>query len=260
MLRGFAAIRRAVLKRCFAAFLVVAAVGTVLGTSGTAQNSPPSASEARQLTDELMRAITNRDPSAVAEALKRGANPNRSAGEVLPLGQAAALGQLAIMRTLLDAGADVQGGEVPAVAIAAAKDDGAMVIELVRRGADVNRRFGRGGAWTPLFWAALLDAAPGCAALLAQGAEPNALNLHPPEKYLGQSFSPAKPRGRTALMVAASLGYVHTVRVLLERGADPSLRNEEGATALSVTSEYESPIDAVRSLLLTPPRRFESKK
>ena len=56
------------------------------------------------------------------------------AGEVLPLGQAAALGQLAIMRTLLDAGADVQGGEVPAVAIAAAKDDGAMVIELVRRG------------------------------------------------------------------------------------------------------------------------------
>ena len=34
MLRGFAAIRRAVLKRCFAAFLVVAAVGTVLGTSG----------------------------------------------------------------------------------------------------------------------------------------------------------------------------------------------------------------------------------
>jgi hypothetical protein len=54
MLRGFTAIRRAVPKRRFAAFLVVAVVTTVLGTSGTAQNSPPPARNARRLTDELI--------------------------------------------------------------------------------------------------------------------------------------------------------------------------------------------------------------
>ncbi len=40
------------------------------------------------------------------------------------------------------------------------------------------------------------------------------------------------PGGSTPLMYAALYGDLESVRILLERGADPNLRNDSGTTAL----------------------------
>ena len=42
----------------------------------------------------------------------------------------------------------------------------------------------------------------------------------------------AAPSGEAPLHVVAGAGYAGIVRLLLERGADPALRDDEGLTAL----------------------------
>jgi hypothetical protein len=51
--------------------------------------------------------------------------------------------------------------------------------------------------------------------------------------------------GRTPLILAAKEGHVTTVKVLLDHGADPGLKNETGETALELTAS-----ESIRCLLL----------
>jgi len=61
------------------------------------------------------------------------------------------------------------------------------------------------------------------------------------------SFEPTKPyTGVTPLMVAASVCNTGTLRVLLARGSDPTIRDDEGCTALSRACPD---IKIIRSLL-----------
>jgi len=46
--------------------------------------------------------------------------------------------------------------------------------------------------------------------------------------------TPVGPKKRTALMVAAANGSVEAVRVLLELGADPKLKDADGLTAVEL--------------------------
>ncbi len=76
-------------------------------------------------------------------------------------------------------------------------------------------------------WAAGHDEGVGAAAvervidlLLAHGAVLNA----------------ADDRGRTALMIAASLGDAATVDILLRRGADRAFKDKDGKTALDLAA------------------------
>jgi ankyrin repeat protein len=46
-------------------------------------------------------------------------------------------------------------------------------------------------------------------------------------------------RGRTALLAAANYGVPATVSLLLERGADPTVRGDDGMTALDLAREQE---------------------
>jgi ankyrin repeat protein len=99
--------------------------------------------------------------------------------------------------------------------------------------------------------------------LLAHGADPNA-----PLKSaaLYRAHTPGEPtlgEGATPLMRAAKNGDVATMRLLLEHGADPSLRQKNGTTALMLAAglgrglnvfagDYASDaqmVDAVRVLL-----------
>jgi ankyrin repeat protein len=67
----------------------------------------------------------------------------------------------------------------------------------------------------PLHWAALQDQARVVASLLDQGANPDARD----------------PEGRTPLIVAAAFGSHAAAEVLLERGADPRLRDFVGGNS-----------------------------
>ena len=82
---------------------------------------------------------------------------------------------------------------------------------LIDKGADVNKT-----GWTPLHYAAT----KGDPAMIDLLLESHA--------YIDAE----SPNGSTPLMMAAMYGTTSAVKLLLESGADPSLRNEQGLTAI----------------------------
>lgn len=97
---------------------------------------------------------------------------------------------------------------------------------LVERGADVNKP-----GWTPLHYAATGGHQAIAAFLLDQNA------------YIDADA----PNGNTPLMMAALYGNAETVKLLLDAGADPGLRNRAGQRALDLARQGSRP-DAIRML------------
>lgn len=93
---------------------------------------------------------------------------------------------------------------------------------LVAAGADVEARQIWG--WTPLLCAVIEGTADVLRAMVAIGGNPNAA--------FPQKTMPQYAGGLTALMVAVS--YSKMTRILLEAGADPTVRDARGRTALQV--------------------------
>ena len=130
-----------------------------------------------------------------------------------PLVAAAEAGDVAAVRELLAAGADVDPASVDgatALHWAAHRDLPEMVGLLIDAGADVSavNRYGV----QPIALAAANGSAVVLRRLLDAGADPNA----------------AMPGGETALMTAARAGPPDAVRVLLAAGADPNARDDLG--------------------------------
>jgi uncharacterized protein len=100
-------------------------------------------------------------------------------------------------------------GETPMMMAALRADTEAMKL-LLGRGAQVNRP-----GWTPLHYAASSPSSAPVRMLLDLGAVTDA----------------RAPNGNTALMLAARFGHEDSVALLLERGADRTLRNDRNHTA-----------------------------
>lgn len=196
-------------------------------------------------------------------AAKVLSQPARKAGEATAtaaklteaLTEAARKGDLNRVRALLDSGADADSHD-PASglgAIHAAAEHGRteVVALLLDRGAQVNvaRGFVR---YTPLRAAiANKPQVEVVKLLLSRWADPNAPSDHFTHlggvAFLGDVEvarllldakadvnSQRNAQKRTALMWAAARGHAAVAKLLLERGADPSLRDEEGATAMEI--------------------------
>ena len=101
------------------------------------------------------------------------------------------------------------------LALAARAVDGPQIHPLVKNGADPNGPSGING-WTPLLHAIHKHQNTAVAALLDAGADVNR----------------GDAKGVTPLMMAAGYGYDDTVRLLLSRGADPTIKRSNGDTAL----------------------------
>ena len=106
------------------------------------------------------------------------------------------------------------------VAHCAAKHSPHYLAGLLDRGAKVQR-----AGWTPLHYAATGPNAEVVALLLG----------------LGASIDGQAPNGNTPLMMAARFGDENSVKLLVQRGANKTLRNDRNQTAADLATIAERP-------------------
>ena len=182
----------------------------------------------------LMAAAHNRDAGAASLLLAAGADPHvRNARGRTPLMQAAENNpNPEVLHVLLSAGADVaeRDGDfsmTPLMFAAWANESAAVVRALLNADADVHARDRDG--WTALMHAAVFnihqDSPAIVGALIAAGSELDAVD---------------DVEGYTALMWTANHGEIPAViHTLLDAGADPTVRGNNGATAATLMASNE---------------------
>jgi hypothetical protein len=166
--------------------------------------------------DDFFVAIKRDDPTAIKELLKRGFDPNT----IDPSGRhglfialqdgslKAAEALIAWPRTQVEWRSAKD--ESPLM-MAALKGHKELVRQLIARDADVNKP-----GWAPLHYAATAGQLEIMQILLDEYAFIDA----------------ESPNRTTPLMMAAQYGSTDAVKLLLEAGADPMMRNELGLTAI----------------------------
>lgn len=129
-------------------------------------------------------------------------------------------------------------GESPLM-MAALKGHLPQARRLIQRKAEVNKP-----GWTPLHYAAS-NAAPVSVDMVRLLLEHHAY------------IDAASPNGSTPLMMAAHYGSTEVVQLLLEEGADPMIRNEQGMTAIDFARRAQR--DAHASLIASFVRARQPK-
>lgn len=168
--------------------------------------------------EDFFSAIQRDDGNAIEALLRRGFDPNTrdpkgQVGLTLALqdGSLKAFAALMASRQLQVEARNAQD-ESPLM-MAALKGHVDAVKQLLARDADVNKT-----GWTPLHYAASAGS-PQHAEIISILLERHA--------YIDAT----SPNGTTPLMMAAHYGSTQAVQLLLEEGADPTLKNQLGLTA-----------------------------
>jgi ankyrin repeat protein len=149
---------------------------------------------------------------------------NEDAQGETPLIVATRNDRLEVVRTLLDAGADVNHrneGDTTAIYWAAFKGNEDMINLLLERGADANIA-GRDGS-TPLNIAKLKGNTPAVFLLL---------------DALGD-YNQTDAEGKTLLHWASSRGKIPLINFLLEKGVDVNQKDKKGKTAISLAKNED---------------------
>ena len=163
----------------------------------------PSPEDARQQlkqagltvsSDALIKSIHAGDNRAVHLLLSAGLDPNKPDGQ----------GKLPLMEATI-------------------KNRGAIVINLLARGADPNAKPDKYGQ-TALMIAASLGHGEIVKILLAKGADPNLRD---------------DANSQTALIMATIKGHTEIAKTLLAHGADRELRDHDGLTALDYAKQLD---------------------
>ena len=165
--------------------------------------------------EDFFKAIDEDKPQVIAQLLKRGFDPNT----VDEKGQAALM--LAYQRESFkvldqlilwpDTQVEVRNpADESVLMLAALKGQLDLCRRLIERGADVNKT-----GWTALHYA-------------ATGGHVEVIRLLLDKHAYIDSTS---PNGSTPLMMAARYGNSSAVKLLLEEGADPTIKNEKGLNA-----------------------------
>ena len=166
--------------------------------------------------DDFFTAIVRDDAPAISALLARGLDPNT----VDPSGTPGLL--VAIKATSVNAALVLANWPQTKTEVRNAADESALMLAalqgelvlckaLIKNGADVNKP-----DWAPLHYAATNGHLDVMNLLLEENAYIDA----------------ASPNGTTPLMMAAHYGTESAVKLLLEAGADPLLKNTQGLSAL----------------------------
>lgn len=176
--------------------------------------------------DNLHDAVNTNDVARVSGLIADGADVNRQGLDGTPLHLAAAKGHIWILRTLIDAGADLEAEGEPArshpMHAAAFNGQAEAVRLLIARGAKLEARDDWGK--TPLLVAAVLGNLSVAETLLAGGADP---------------FAREDIYGDTSLHLAASGGHVALAKLFLDRGIDVNVRSgHDGEAPLHYAAQW----------------------
>ena len=166
--------------------------------------------------EDFFAAIKKDDVATVSALLARGIDPNTLGPEGLTgLFMAVRNGAGKVAVALLEApDTDVEcrnSVDESPLMLAALRGDLPLARALIARDADVNKT-----GWAPLHYAASRGQSPMIDLLLEHHA------------YIDAE----SPNRTTPLMMAAGYGSVQATRILLRAGADATLKNAEGLTAL----------------------------
>jgi uncharacterized protein len=173
--------------------------------------------------DDFFRAVKNDDASTVKNLLQRGLDPNtRDENGQHGLFIALRESSLKAAKTLIDwpktdLNAANKANETPLM-MAVLKGQVAMAAAMLAKEADVNKP-----GWAPLHYAATAGNIELITLLLENHA------------YIDAE----SPNGSTPLMMAAQYGTASAVKLLLEEGADPLLKNQLGLTAIDFARRVE---------------------
>lgn len=173
--------------------------------------------------DDFFRAVKVDDAQAVKSLLARGFDPNAIEEERGDTGLILALreGSMQVFDVLLNArDIDLEIGARngdTALMIASYKGNRQAVEALLGKGAEVNRP-----GWTALHYAASIGNNDIVKILLDKSA------------YIDAE----SPNKTTPIMMAARGGHIYTVKLLLDEGADATLKNELGMSAIDFAEKF----------------------
>lgn len=195
----------------FRAFLVIAAL--VLMPSVTLAGS----------YDDFFRAVKIDDAKAMKSLLQRGLDPNLieaergDTGLILSLrDDSPAVFDLLLNARDIDLEAKSRNGDT-ALMLAAYKGNKRAVEALLAKGAEPNKP-----DWTALHYAAAIGNNEIVRLLLDKSA------------YIDAE----SPNKTTPIMMAARSGHILTVKLLLDEGADATLKNEQGMSAIDFATRF----------------------
>jgi uncharacterized protein len=185
--------------------------------------------------EDFFNAIKRDDTSALQSLLQRGFDPNTRDPKNLhglfialrePSPKAA---QILIKAPKIDLNPITDDGETPLM-MAVFKGQTELAVQMIERGADVNKP-----GWTPLHYAATAGNVQLINVLLENHA------------YIDAE----SPNKTTPLMMAAHYGTPGAVKLLLEEGADPSLKNDQGLTAIdfALQAKKQDSVDVIAAFI-----------
>jgi ankyrin repeat protein len=174
--------------------------------------------------DDFFRAVKNDDYTTVTSLLKHGLSPNLveerrgDTGLILALREESTkVFDILLNTPAIDLDARAKNGDT-ALMIASYKGNAAAVKALLAKEAEVNNQ-----GWTALHYAA------------TNGSDDIVRMLLEASAYIDAE----SPNSTTPLMMAALNGRVSTVKLLLDEGADASLKNNLGMTALDFAHQAD---------------------
>ena len=199
---------------------LAALAGSVAVSVALTLMAPPALADA--YTD-YFRAVGNDNVGEVSSLLQRGFDPNTIEAQRGETGLMLAIqgGSMKVIEALLNA-RDVNfearafNGNT-ALMVAAYKGLPQVVQMLLDKGAEVNRP-----GWTALHYAAAIGNNAIVGLLLEKSAYIDA----------------ASPNGTTPMMMAARSGHILTVKLLLDEGADATLKNQQGMSAIDFALKF----------------------
>jgi len=221
------------------------------GDTGEQRCHPPNQGALCAAADTLLRAVTLSCAERTRELLLKDGIDSKDS-ESASLRRAIYLGDEAIIKLLLDAGAPVNPATTilwPPLWDACSSHNIPLMNMLLKSGAPVDGKDSRGATYLAFGFSddrvmkVLLDAGANPNARDEGGATPlmHAATFGEEEaaKILiryGADVNLKDNKGETALMYAASGLYVDTISELLAAGADVHARNLEGKTALDIAN------------------------